>query len=35
MKLPRDLDGNQLAQALDKFGYEIICQTGSHIRLTT
>ncbi|WP_068817752.1 type II toxin-antitoxin system HicA family toxin [Phormidesmis priestleyi] len=35
MKLPRDLDGNQLAQALSKFGYEIIRQTGSHIRLTT
>ncbi|MCY7274348.1 MAG: type II toxin-antitoxin system HicA family toxin [Phormidesmis sp. CAN_BIN44] len=35
MKLPRDLDGNQLAQALSKFGYEIIRQTGSHIRLAT
>ena len=35
MKLPRDLDGNQLTQALSKFGYEIIRQTGSHIRLTT
>lgn len=35
MKLPRDLDGNQLAQALSNFGYEIIRQTGSHIRLTT
>ncbi|MEX0269730.1 type II toxin-antitoxin system HicA family toxin [Leptolyngbyaceae cyanobacterium UHCC 1019] len=35
MKLPRDLDGNQLAKALSKFGYEIIRQTGSHIRLTT
>ncbi len=35
MKLPRDLDGNQLAQALSKFGYKIIRQTGSHIRLTT
>jgi predicted RNA binding protein YcfA (HicA-like mRNA interferase family) len=35
MKLPRDLDGSQLTQALSKFGYEIIRQTGSHIRLTT
>ncbi len=35
MKLPRDLDGNQLAQALSKFGYKIIRQTGNHIRLTT
>ncbi len=35
MKLPRDLDGSQLAQALNKLGYKIIRQTGSHIRLTT
>jgi predicted RNA binding protein YcfA (HicA-like mRNA interferase family) len=35
MKLPRDLHGSQLAQALSKFGYEVIRQTGSHIRLTT
>jgi predicted RNA binding protein YcfA (HicA-like mRNA interferase family) len=35
MKLPRDLSGNRLAQLLKRFGYEIIRQTGSHIRLTT
>jgi predicted RNA binding protein YcfA (HicA-like mRNA interferase family) len=35
MKLPRDLDGSQLAQALSKCGYKITRQTGSHIRLTT
>lgn len=35
MKLPRDLDGSQLAKALNKFGYKITRQTGSHIRLTT
>ncbi len=35
MKLPRDLDGVELAQALGKLGYVKIRQTGSHIRLTT
>jgi predicted RNA binding protein YcfA (HicA-like mRNA interferase family) len=35
VKLPRDLSGRDLAQALMLFGYEITRQTGSHIRLTT
>ncbi len=35
MKLPRDLSGLELAQALRKLGYMIDHQTGSHIRLTT
>jgi predicted RNA binding protein YcfA (HicA-like mRNA interferase family) len=35
MKLPRDIDANQLAQALKKLGYQATRQTGSHIRLTT
>lgn len=35
MKLPRDLSGNDLAQLLRRFGYEISRQTGSHIRLTS
>ena len=35
MKLPRDLSGQDLAQALRKLGYRITRQTGSHIRLTT
>ena len=35
MKLPRDLDGVELAQALGKLGYVKIRQTGSHLRLTT
>ena len=35
MKLPRDLSGRDLAQALTVFGYEITRQAGSHIRLTT
>ncbi|MCF7965260.1 MAG: type II toxin-antitoxin system HicA family toxin [Methylobacter tundripaludum] len=35
MKLPRDIDGIQLAKALAGLGYHITRQTGSHIRLTT
>ena len=35
MRLPRDLSGNDLAQALHKLGYSITRQTGSHLRLTT
>jgi predicted RNA binding protein YcfA (HicA-like mRNA interferase family) len=35
MKLPRDLSGEALAKALEKLGYTIDRQTGSHIRLTT
>ena len=32
-KVPRDISGKQLAQLLDKYGYNITRQTGSHIRL--
>ncbi len=35
MKLPRDLDGDDLAKLLRRFDYEITRQVGSHIRLTT
>ena len=35
MKLPRDVSGADLARALGQFGYRVIRQTGSHIRLTT
>ena len=35
MKLPRNLSGNDLAQALKKLGYNVTRQTGSHMRLTT
>ncbi|WP_416672380.1 type II toxin-antitoxin system HicA family toxin [Egbenema bharatensis] len=35
MKLPRDLTGQNLAKSLERFGYSIDRQTGSHIRLTT
>lgn len=35
MRLPRDLDGDDLVKALRIFGYELTRQTGSHMRLTT
>jgi predicted RNA binding protein YcfA (HicA-like mRNA interferase family) len=35
MKLPRDINGKDLAKALVKLGYYLTRQTGSHIRLTT
>jgi len=35
MKLPRDVGGEELAALLDKYGYGITRQTGSHIRLTS
>lgn len=33
MKLPRDVGGEELAKLLNKFGYSISRQTGSHLRL--
>jgi len=35
MRLPRDLSGDDLANALKDLGYRITRQTGSHMRLTT
>jgi len=35
MRIPRDLDGDELAKLLRQFGYEVTRQVGSHIRLTT
>ena len=35
MKLPRDINGGELARKLEKYGYRITRQTGSHIRLTS
>jgi len=35
MKLPRDIGGEELSKLLTKYGYEVIRQTGSHLRLTT
>lgn len=35
MKIPRDLKGSELANALAKLGYLKTKQVGSHIKLTT
>jgi predicted RNA binding protein YcfA (HicA-like mRNA interferase family) len=35
MKLPRDVGGQELAALLDKYGYKVTRQTGSHMRLTS
>lgn len=35
MRLPRDVSGQDLAQALAGIGYRVTRQTGSHLRLTT
>ena len=35
MKLPRDISGADLVKALEKVGYSITRQKGSHIRLST
>lgn len=35
MKLPRDLNGSQLVKMLEKFGYQVQHQTGSHIIVKT
>jgi predicted RNA binding protein YcfA (HicA-like mRNA interferase family) len=35
MRLPRDIAGRDLARALGVFGYEVVRQSGSHIRLTS
>jgi predicted RNA binding protein YcfA (HicA-like mRNA interferase family) len=35
VKTPRDCTGPKLVRALRKFGYTILRQTGSHIRLAT
>lgn len=34
MKLPRNVSGKELIKSLEKIGYEITRQKGSHIRLT-
>lgn len=34
-KIPRDLTGYELSKVIQKFGYQITRQSGSHIRLTT
>ena len=35
MKTPRDLSWRDVVKALGRFGYVIVRQKGSHIRLTT
>lgn len=35
MKLPRDISGLGLIKLLEKFGYQITRQVGSHIRVTS
>jgi predicted RNA binding protein YcfA (HicA-like mRNA interferase family) len=35
MRLPRDIGGLDLAKRLEKYGYRITRQTGSHMRLST
>jgi predicted RNA binding protein YcfA (HicA-like mRNA interferase family) len=35
LRLPRDVSGDDLAQALADLGYRLTRQTGSHLRLTT
>lgn len=35
MRLPRDISGIELARKLEKYGYQVTRQTGSHLRLTT
>ena len=35
MRLPRDIRGDELANLLRRYGYQITRQTGSHIRLTS
>ena len=34
MKVPRDVDASDLIKLLARYGYEVIRQTGSHIRLS-
>jgi predicted RNA binding protein YcfA (HicA-like mRNA interferase family) len=33
LKLPRDLSGRELAKLLQRFGYAVVRQEGSHLRL--
>jgi predicted RNA binding protein YcfA (HicA-like mRNA interferase family) len=35
MKIPRDLHGDEPVRLLERLGYHITRQTGSHMRLTT
>ncbi|NQT27551.1 type II toxin-antitoxin system HicA family toxin [candidate division KSB1 bacterium] len=35
MRPPRDVSGMYLVKALEKYGYRVTRQTGSHLRLST
>ncbi len=35
MRLPRDVSGHELASLLLRYGYRLVRQTGSHLRLTS
>jgi predicted RNA binding protein YcfA (HicA-like mRNA interferase family) len=35
LKIPRDIEGGELARALTVLGYQIVRQSGSHMRLMT
>jgi predicted RNA binding protein YcfA (HicA-like mRNA interferase family) len=35
LRLPRDISGDELARLLSKVGYEVLRQTGSHMRLVS
>jgi len=35
VKLPRNISGEELTKLLNRYGYDISRQTGSHIRLTS
>jgi len=35
LRLPRDISGEDLIQALSRFGFERVRQDGSHVRLTS
>jgi len=35
MRIPRDISGADLANALQNYGYRLTRQVGSHMRLTT
>ena len=34
MRLPRDIGGEELSRLMSRLGYEIVRQSGSHIRLS-
>ncbi|MDR5690241.1 MAG: type II toxin-antitoxin system HicA family toxin [Armatimonadota bacterium] len=35
MRLPRDIGGDEIARLLGRYGYRVVRQTGSHMRLVS